>query len=881
MSSDYRFIEDSIFVVRVNQQTGAYSVVPDDKVPDITDLTLSSPPRYGYPMTYKSRRVLPFHKPFRKIYDSVNDKFVEEAPDNSKNRLQIIDTRTNSIASNVLINSGDAIGTVVKSYRLISKGLLAVTSLEPGLYDESGTKVFGPTRSYGLVVLDRVTQEVTFSKSYDVFGDVTKAKELADKLNSLDNTSIVIIITYDEPQTNRTVELLSAMYRCGASYNIFGSADFMYRSAYVLVGVPDQGAGTGIEYYTGSTVGDEDALIDTRVTINKGTPFLYNVAASTAERIYTTDYWNKCIYILDQNGVLQRKISLSSAPYDLVIGKLEIDNGEQDWLIVSLPTENRVLVLDPLNNYGIHREISTKSYPMGLALYNMYLYVVCYQDHYVQKFRVGADTMTSEDYDTDYGGVNVAITAKGTAFIPLYDSNAVYVIPQTGVTRLIRTGRGPLGVTVDPQGYVLITNSTDNTFTKVTSDDYYVIGRYNTGNYPAEIVCDNSGQTFILCKDDDELQVFRSVSGVYISSIKIQRVGYGLNKSATQNRIYLSSYASNYQERTINPHNRIRNFRAKLDLQGITGPYLPTVIRSNNVDVPRGAFANDLWMVTAKQTQFGNAEYCSAGEVLTLAVDAATPSGTSPDLVLQVLFTSDNGVVTATEVARLQKSEIWTTLTGSVTVPEGVKFAQFSITLDYATSNQRDFANRWYVTNVVHKLPNSTRMRLATISSDTLPVDNTRWNPEVDYGERVVKTTQVIKASEYDIYVSDGRRNKVARLSTSQLVIVKPRNQISLTELVANTFANHETLEYSLVLGKFNEVFVIQQQSDLYITSVDGLPRGIQLSKDKKVLYGVLHEPGKFEVTALLNNNRTLRILLKSVLYRTSAKVRYDQLSDE
>lgn len=879
MAKNYRFIDKSIFLVRINQQTGAYSVVPDDSAPDVTDLTCSSALRFGYPMTYKSRRVLPFHQRFRNIYDPVLGKYVQESVDNTQNRFQIIDPRTNSIQFSTLINSNAEVGTQTRSYRIVSKGLSAITNLTPGVYDESGTKVFTPSRSYGLVVLDRITQAITFSASYDIYGTESKAKELSDKLNSLDSTSIVIVTTYDEPQTHRTVELMLAMYRCGASYTLFGSKDFQYRSAYVLVGVPGQGVGTGIEFYAGSETNSVDSVIDTQITIDKGVPYPYSSVSTSSESVYAMDYWNKCLYILSTLGKLQKRIDFTSSPYNVSIGKLEIDDGIQDFVAVSLPSENRVVILDPLNNYGIIRDIPTKSYPMGVLISNERLFVCCYRDHVIQKFRVGGLTTTNEDYDTDYGVINIIDSVDGSVFASLYDSNSVFVIPKLGTTTTVRVGRGPLGLTRDPQGSILVTNSTDNTFTKINSTSYHVLGTYDTGNYPSEIACDQSGQTFVLCKEDDKILVYRSSTGEYVSEITIQHTGYGLSKSSISNKMYLSSYAVNYPSRIINPHNRLRNPSGKLGTLGISGAYVPTIIKSTDEDVPKGAFSDSVWLTTSKQLKFGVAEYCTAGEKLLFSISGATPSTTAPDLVLKAIYTSTSGVVTTKDLGRLSRTSVWTELQVEEIVPPGMQFIQFSTGLDYSTSDERLFDNRWYITGAKFSNPNQLKKLFTTISTEPLEEDNSRWNPIQDYGQFQVQTTHIFKASEFDIFVSDGRRNKLSGVTSNSLVKVFPSKQISITELIANTLAGHESVEYNLILGKFNELVLIELQSDLYVRSITTLPRGINLSADGKVLYGILQEAGKFEVIAVLSNNRSLRLILSSKLYRTSAKIRHDQLN--
>jgi hypothetical protein len=201
-------------------------------------------------------------------------------------------------------------------YRIISAGLSAIINdgivnvltstangISPGFYSYTPTNTSGTAlanvlplnnfgRSYNVLTIDRKTGITTIEK-YDVF--VGYSQSLIDALNALTSSVIVIISTYDEPQTSGentpttnyplSTDLVNAIKRCGAS-NDFGSANsgivtsplssydgiIHYRGAYVLVGIPGIGVGNGLQRYVGNSIvdGDPNAVIDLRISVFNG-----------------------------------------------------------------------------------------------------------------------------------------------------------------------------------------------------------------------------------------------------------------------------------------------------------------------------------------------------------------------------------------------------------------------------------------------------------------------------------------------------------------------------------------------------------------------------------------------------------------------------------
>jgi hypothetical protein len=127
-------------------------------------------------------------------------------------------------------------------------------------------------RSYNLLTISRSNGNTTIYPIYDVFDSTTgttAANNLATTLNNLNDSVIVIIFSYDEPEANSNL-LVTAFKRCGASssFNTF----INYRGAYVLVGIPGIGVNNGLERYIGVSdeEGDPNALINLRIAIKDG-----------------------------------------------------------------------------------------------------------------------------------------------------------------------------------------------------------------------------------------------------------------------------------------------------------------------------------------------------------------------------------------------------------------------------------------------------------------------------------------------------------------------------------------------------------------------------------------------------------------------------------
>jgi sulfur carrier protein ThiS len=139
------------------------------------------------------------------------------------------------------------------------------------LRDEFGVAVNSfdaQRRSYTLSVFDRATMTWDSHAVYDLHMDATQAQALANALNALDHSKIVVVGGQHAPAGNRTLSgLPEAIYRCGGSRTVFVNENWGGNfPTYFLAGIPGQGEGTGIEAFAPASIGD----LEVSFTIKNG-----------------------------------------------------------------------------------------------------------------------------------------------------------------------------------------------------------------------------------------------------------------------------------------------------------------------------------------------------------------------------------------------------------------------------------------------------------------------------------------------------------------------------------------------------------------------------------------------------------------------------------
>jgi len=130
-------------------------------------------------------------------------------------------------------------------------------------------------RSYNVMTIDRTYGTIN-TRTFDVFGspNPSQSPALVTYLNGLSSSVIVVIASFDEPQTAAGLvipaDMIAAIKRCGGSSNFGSSNDtgiLQYRSAYILIGIPGIGTGNGIQRYKGASSSDTTAALDVRFSV--------------------------------------------------------------------------------------------------------------------------------------------------------------------------------------------------------------------------------------------------------------------------------------------------------------------------------------------------------------------------------------------------------------------------------------------------------------------------------------------------------------------------------------------------------------------------------------------------------------------------------------
>ena len=142
-----------------------------------------------------------------------------------------------------------------------------------------------------LVVIRRsdsaVLEKINYYRTWDseVIGQ-SKVNELVEKLNSLDSSVIVCLVSCDSMFGFADyTALFAALERCGASGSEAMNAAI--RIPYALVGIPGIGKGNGIEVFTSSASDAPFAEISTQIV--NGTPIGMSSAAAAAITVVKTE----------------------------------------------------------------------------------------------------------------------------------------------------------------------------------------------------------------------------------------------------------------------------------------------------------------------------------------------------------------------------------------------------------------------------------------------------------------------------------------------------------------------------------------------------------------------------------------------------------------
>lgn len=203
-----------------------------------------------------------------------------------------------------------------KLYRAVSTGFSDTTSPHAaGLYNaETDVLIAGGARSYMVDVFDRVSGAALSHIIYDIYAGGADVAAMVAALNALAGDKIVVVRTLDEPQGSRlTGGLDTAMYRCGASKAVFGSANFKVRGAYLLIGYGGMGEGNGFESYCGDVDAATTAWVDVTFEITANgllitpgggaTPKTYDWSLGVSGTGKPSDFATADLLLINRNGM--------------------------------------------------------------------------------------------------------------------------------------------------------------------------------------------------------------------------------------------------------------------------------------------------------------------------------------------------------------------------------------------------------------------------------------------------------------------------------------------------------------------------------------------------------------------------------------------------
>lgn len=158
--------------------------------------------------------------------------------------------------------------------------------LAAGIHNiETGDQIVTVQDGYTLTRIRREDGEIRYHKTFNIESGVDNARALATALNETSSEYIVVVTTYQDAERNRLTPLLAeAMYRCGASTEIFNSSDFKLDSAYILIGIPGVGAGGGLEAYAGEIDSDPYAYCEIEFELaSNGVPYAKDIFPPVAK----------------------------------------------------------------------------------------------------------------------------------------------------------------------------------------------------------------------------------------------------------------------------------------------------------------------------------------------------------------------------------------------------------------------------------------------------------------------------------------------------------------------------------------------------------------------------------------------------------------------
>lgn len=237
---------------------------------------------------------------------------------------------------------------------------------DAGIRNGKGAFLARTSRNYGVTIFN-VNGDWARQYNYDTFS-AGAADEVANRIWEASNDEIIVITSYDEPQSGRNANMRNAFISIGGTGTAFDN--LAYRGAYLLVGRKGLLEGGGVEMLTSG------ARIDYPLQFVNGVPTglagnaagkIQNTATANALQQTTatvSEHEGRIQSLVTQTNTLTSTVSQAQQTADLALINKTVEINltgfaQNIWLPVGI----RTLPTDTRSNFVVSATLNNKSHP--------------------------------------------------------------------------------------------------------------------------------------------------------------------------------------------------------------------------------------------------------------------------------------------------------------------------------------------------------------------------------------------------------------------------------------------------------------------------------------------------------------------------------------
>ncbi len=188
-----------------------------------------------------------------KAYTNAEITTVNSKVHNVESNLNILSDRINTKVSQSDI---DKAVTTIRTERIIyARGTGNDYPANSIVKVNGKTITDGQGRGLRIHALNKNTLELIFWQDYDTFGSEDAKVSFVNKINELNNSEVIIIITSQDASYPLHPPIKEALEKIGAT--LFDNKQETYREAYALIGKSKLGRGNGVEMFIPRTANDK------------------------------------------------------------------------------------------------------------------------------------------------------------------------------------------------------------------------------------------------------------------------------------------------------------------------------------------------------------------------------------------------------------------------------------------------------------------------------------------------------------------------------------------------------------------------------------------------------------------------------------------------